>query len=257
MKILIVEDDLMIAQQILKDVDQVYRNQLTVVGQARSFDEGIDLLQTDPPDIALLDIQLGHDASAGIRLGGLIKHKSAIPIVYLTGLPDKVGFDKAKHTLPCSFLKKPYDLESFRRAIDLAIAHSQHRSTITSYHPSFLKPLDEHCIWIKTSRSKHEPVLLNEILFVQSDNHNLTIHTSSNPDKVEFYSALSEFFERNLSVFPQFYKLDRSHIINLKKIQKIESNYIYYDRVRTERKIAIPKDSKKELFQRLNLPFHL
>lgn len=254
MKLLIVEDDMLIVQRILKDLGQVYQDRLTVLGPVQSFGEGVRLLQTDQPDMALMGIQLGDDTTGGIRLAEIMNHKGAVPIVYLTGLPDKLGFDKAKHTLPCVFLKKPYDVESFQRAVDLAIAHSHHRNIMTNYHPSFLKPLDEHSIWIKVTHGKFEPILLNEILFVESDNHYLTIYTSSHPEKVKFKSTLTNFFQNNLSVFPQFFELDRSHVLNLKKIQKIEANHIYFTK---DLKISIPKSSRKEFFQRLNLPFQI
>lgn len=240
MKLFLVEDDPMIADQVCEDVTSIFSERLTIVGPYNTFDSAVARLVKEKPSLAILDINLKREREAGIRLAETINQILPIPFIFLTGLPDKKGFDKAKHTLPVAFLKKPYEKEGLKRALDLTIMYVE-RNKIASKQatPAVIKPLGEDCIWVTTSRNEQELLRLNEIIYLEVDDHYIDAHRVKEDSPVMFKSSLREFFDDYLSAFSSFFYLDRSHVINLQYVTRIKDNHVYLS---DEDRFSIPKN---------------
>jgi DNA-binding response OmpR family regulator len=81
LKILIVEDDLMIAdiaEEILDDAGY------DVCGIARTVDEGVSLARKHTPDLALIDLRLA-DGGLGTSIAAQLVPFGALGILYATG----------------------------------------------------------------------------------------------------------------------------------------------------------------------------
>ncbi len=251
MKLLLVEDDTLIADQITEDIIEIYPDQLSVVGPYTSFDSAVAGLVKDKPSLAILDITLKRDRDAGIRLAEAINQIFPIPFIYLTGLPDKRGFDKAKHTLPVAFLKKPYEKDGLKRALDLTIMHLEESKTQAMTNATaVIKPLQEHSIWVTTARNKQELLRLPEILYFQVQDHYIKAFRASGQSVVMFKSSLKELYWHNLAIFDGYFYLDRSHLINLKYVNSIKNNQVY---LTDELYFSIPKNSRAKLYEQLGL----
>ena len=81
-----------------------------VMGRANTAVRCLEMTASKPLDIILLDIRMGNDKMAGIKLAEKLierfKGNDSDPhIVFLSGYNDQVYFDKA-HEMGCSFLNK-------------------------------------------------------------------------------------------------------------------------------------------------------
>ncbi|HMQ91223.1 MAG TPA: response regulator transcription factor [Flavilitoribacter sp.] len=115
--ILVVEDDPVIAEDIMTCLfDLGYRRIL----RARSAEMALELLESNLPDLVLLDIHLGGGAS-GTDLGRHINAEFRIPFVYLTSFSDSSTLQSVKETLPAGFVLKPFNEDRLRAAIDIAL----------------------------------------------------------------------------------------------------------------------------------------
>jgi CheY-like chemotaxis protein len=99
-RILIVEDEGLIALQLQEDVEGAGHQ---VVGPARSLRHGLMLASQERIDAALLDVSLGQETSAPIAEQLLAR---AIPFAFTTGYADNVMLPEHLRQIPR--LSKPY-----------------------------------------------------------------------------------------------------------------------------------------------------
>jgi DNA-binding response OmpR family regulator len=115
LKILIVEDDLMIAdmtEEIL--VDEGY----DVCGIARTVDEGVALARHHKPDLALIDLRLA-DGGLGTSVAAQLVPFGHLGILYATGNMSQVILT-ATDGHAC--LVKPYKSDDLLRGLELVSA---------------------------------------------------------------------------------------------------------------------------------------
>ncbi len=128
MKVLIVEDETLIAEDIaayLRNID------FEVVGIAYNSEKALDMLATRTPDAALLDINIGGNLD-GIQLAEIINQKYKIPFVYLTSYSDKSTIERAKVTMPFGYILKPFDENDLLTSLEMAVyRHAQANSKST------------------------------------------------------------------------------------------------------------------------------
>jgi PAS domain S-box-containing protein len=99
-RILIVEDEGLVALQLQQDVERAGHQ---VVGPARSLRHGLMLVSQERIDAALLDVRLGQETSAAIAEQLLAR---AIPFAFTTGYADNVMLPDHLRKVPK--LSKPY-----------------------------------------------------------------------------------------------------------------------------------------------------
>ncbi len=141
-KVGIVEDEMIIADTIclaLQNLNYDYCK------PANSFAKAIQMIESEKPDIVLLDINLNAKLD-GIDLGHHINANYAIPIIYLTANSDKATIERCKETLPNAFLIKPFINEELFSAIEIALfSHSAKSGTLPISKNSILvKSIEKH-----------------------------------------------------------------------------------------------------------------
>jgi DNA-binding NtrC family response regulator len=99
-RILIVEDEGLVALQLQQDVERAGHQ---VVGPARSLKHGLLLASQERIDAALLDVRLGQETSAAIAEQLLAR---SIPFAFTTGYADNVMLPD--HLRKAPKLSKPY-----------------------------------------------------------------------------------------------------------------------------------------------------
>ncbi|WP_157638316.1 LytR/AlgR family response regulator transcription factor [Flexithrix dorotheae] len=230
MKILIVEDDVLMADMLAKRIERFSFNNFNVTGMATSVDKAIAEIEREKPDLALLDIELENDNEGGINIAKKINADYKIPFIYITGLPDEVGFVKAKHTLPFGFLKKPYDEASLQRVMELAtLWHEKQMYPIVQnqeQNPLVFKPDEEDDIWLKTENNKYEKIVLADILWVKAFDHYIMVQLLNRKYPLTYKSKFSTFYEDYLANSPYFVQTQRSYVINKKYVDAIVDNKI-------------------------------
>ncbi len=198
LKIGIVEDEVIIAETIL-----LYLTRLgyKVVFNALSFKEAILGIETQKPDLILLDINLGTEKN-GIDLGRELKEKYKIPFIFLTANSDPATLQKAKQVKPLAFLVKPFTQNGLYTSIEIAMDNFQ---TITTNKE---KDVDYLLVNIGKRFSK---ILFDNIYYLEN-NHIYIDIIMADGKKETIRGSFSEIMPK----LPQnqFTQISRSHIVN-------------------------------------------
>jgi len=116
-KVLIVEDDnviLNIARWRLSNLGY------EICGSASTGAEAMDNVAKMQPDIVLMDITLKGEMD-GIETAGRIKKNFNIPVIFVSSHTEGEIISRAKAVNPAGFVKKPFDDDSLRIAIELGL----------------------------------------------------------------------------------------------------------------------------------------
>lgn len=119
-KILIVEDEPIIAEDLALILQKVGYQ---VVGIANDGSTALDLLHTQQPDLALLDIALDSSLS-GFDIAKVINEKYKIPFIFITSFSDKYTLERAKEVYPHGYIVKPFKKRDILANIEIAMHRS-------------------------------------------------------------------------------------------------------------------------------------
>ncbi|MHC9542084.1 MAG: response regulator [Vulcanimicrobiota bacterium] len=123
-QILIAEDEAIVALSLKLFIEKIGYH---VPATAFSGKEIVDKALKIHPDLVILDIRLNGEID-GIEAGRQIRDKLGTPLIYLTACSDNATLKRASDTLPCAFLKKPFDESEVQTAIHLACRHMRPRN---------------------------------------------------------------------------------------------------------------------------------
>lgn len=210
-KIAVVEDEIIIADNICESLEALGYN---VLEPAISFTEGKELIDAEQPDIAILDINLS-GRKDGVDLALYIKETHDIPFIFLTAHADKATVERAKIVNPPAYLIKPFTKEELYSAIEVALFNHQQAKLLQE--DSEQKPY----IFIK-QKNYFLKLKLEDILFLKSDHVYLEIHMVDK-EKYVLRESLADF-ESKLNT--DFIRIHRSYIVNFQHIDLVDTNII-------------------------------
>lgn len=124
-KILIVEDELIIARRLASGLEKLGYEIVEVV---TSGEDAIDCAAKNNPDLVLMDIKLEGEID-GIEASAEIKQLCDIPVVYLTSYADDKTLQRALNTGAFGYLIKPFKDRELKVTIETAI--NKHREELT------------------------------------------------------------------------------------------------------------------------------
>lgn len=116
-RVLIVEDDPVIATDIKKFLQRKNYNVISVVRQGY---KAIEKARKEIPDIVIMDIMLDGYMN-GIEAAEKISKENKIPVIFLTALNDDETFLSAAETKPYGYVTKPFKPEELEKAISSAL----------------------------------------------------------------------------------------------------------------------------------------
>ena len=116
-KILIVEDEKIIALDIQSSIIDLGYN---VTQTVKNYDEAINSIKNNEPDIILMDINL-KNSKDGIQTATDIQKIKNIPIIYLTAFCDDATINRAIQTNPVGYLTKPFKIDELKSTILLGL----------------------------------------------------------------------------------------------------------------------------------------
>jgi PAS domain S-box-containing protein len=116
-RILIVEDERVTAEDL--------RDTLTELGYSvtAAVSSGADAIvqaETDPPDIALMDIRIQGDMD-GTAAALVLRERFNIPVIYLTAHADSPTVSRAKDAEPLGYITKPFQEAALHASIEIAL----------------------------------------------------------------------------------------------------------------------------------------
>ncbi|MGK7897312.1 MAG: EAL domain-containing protein [Xenococcus sp. (in: cyanobacteria)] len=125
-KILIVEDELLIAKGLARQLQKIGY----VVGKIVSSGKAaLEYVQTSSPDLILMDIAIKGKMN-GIETAAKIRETNDIPIIYLTAYADDKTIDEAVNSGGYSYLLKPYKKAELNAVIKMALKKYQEQLAI-------------------------------------------------------------------------------------------------------------------------------
>ena len=108
-KILIVEDERILAVSLRMDLEEAGYQSITLVSNC---DDAIEAVQNGLADLVLMDISINGDKT-GIDTANLLSEISSVPVIYLTGETDIETKSKAESTKNCKgYLTKPVNIKT-------------------------------------------------------------------------------------------------------------------------------------------------
>jgi two-component system response regulator LytT len=230
-KIAIVEDEIIIAKTIVLALEKLGYD---CVGTAGKFSEAITLIEQKAPDLVLLDINLGAKKD-GIDLAFVIKSYFNTPVIFLTANSDSATITRAKEINPLAFLVKPFSQHDLFSAIEIGWNNFNAIPNAEGKQP------EEIVLKVGVT---FEKVRLDDIVYLKNDHHYFDIHFTSGKKVLVRYTT-----SQIIALLPkkQFVKVNRSYIVNVQHITKIETKFVHI----AEIKLLISKDIKEDLLLKI------
>ncbi|HEY0047214.1 MAG TPA: response regulator [Flavobacterium sp.] len=247
-RILIIEDELIISRDMTA---MLTRMGYEVIGDAMDFDEAIEILERETPDLILLDINLNGKRD-GIEVAAEINRRFQIPFIFTTSYSDAATLERARKTNPVNYLVKPFKQEQLYTAIEMGLfkaADLQNTSEFANQKP-IVTDEDEKPVIIKgvlfiKDKFTYSKLIVADIRWIKSDGNYLEIYTSTSKPAL-LRASMGSFMER---LGDDFLRIHKSYIINLQHLTKFEANNVTVD----NEVIPISKNYSEDLLRRLDI----
>ena len=238
MKIAIVEDELLIAENIRMILEEIGYQSCEPVS---SYEEALEMIQQQKPDLVLLDINLGADKD-GIDIAKQINQQYNLPFIFLTANSDRATVEKAKQVKPYAYLVKPFTKEELFTSIEIAL--NNFNSSKERYSPTPTGN-SQQSIFIRDNH-RFIKVLFRDIAYLESRENYVVIHTIDKKT-ITHRSTFSEF----LAQLPadRFFRIHRSFAIQTELIENLEPTGVTV----AGNTIPLSNTYKESLFSHLNI----
>lgn len=226
MNCIIIEDEIP-AQKILQNFIGKIPN-LELQGTFNAAIEAYSFLSNNEVDLVFLDINLP-DIS-GLEFIKTVKNPPAIIIT--TAYPEHAVSSFELDTI-VDYLVKPIRFERFFKAINKLKGRQENQ--IEEENDS---------IFLKVDKTHHK-IILNDILYVESDRNYISIITKYKT--LSFIDTLKNWSDKLNNT--QFIQVHKSFIVNVNEVDKISGNTLFV----ADKKIPIGRTYKQELLKTLNI----
>lgn len=167
-------------------------------------------------------------------------------IPYLYVIQDSFLFDvdRFQEFFPDQLVLAPVSPEHLRMALRLFLMKIQR-----GYHITGMEQRDRRKIWLSIRRGVYQSIETDQIKWIEASDHYIKIFTEDG-EYVMIKASLREFYEKHLRHFTDFYILNRSMIINTKKVSKIENGQLFID---GDKPLSIPRARRDEVLEVLEV----
>jgi DNA-binding LytR/AlgR family response regulator len=240
LKIFIVEDEPIIAdymeQCLLEDGFEVR-------GVANSFDQAKKMLLNNPPDLLLLDINLGPGPD-GIDLAHFINQQINRPFLFVTSNTDSNTLERVKLTNPAGFIMKPFRKEDLITQIELAWHAFQVRTSHSQI--DFTNSVLANTHFFIKDKQKLVKLAYSDITYAEACDNYSILYTKESKFIIS-YSL--KHVEAKLPV-KEFLRVHRSYMVNIGQILQITpKSLVLID----GKEIPVSDAHRSELLKRVNL----
>lgn len=246
--IAIVEDEPIISETIRRMLTAMDYN---TTRTASKYTEAIDIIETQHPDLVILDINLQGQLD-GIELAGLIKRNFKIPFILISAFSDKNLLNRMSDLKPAGFLTKPFTKEQLFSTVELALMHADNDKESAISVSEFLEEdkkevLEPGVIFLKDGNRFHK-LFTNQIAFIESDANYISVHLTDK-SKILSRTTLNDFYQQlDKSIFV---RIHRCYIVNRLVIKSVGNNEV----ILQDDNIPLSKTYKEDLFSKMGLQF--
>ncbi|WP_028296730.1 LytR/AlgR family response regulator transcription factor [Olivibacter sitiensis] len=201
--VLIVEDEMIIAND-LRDILEILGYQ--VCGVARSYEEAVVAVNSEAPNMILLDVMISGNKT-GIDVANYLNEHKPIPFIYITSYTDQLTLKQAFHTKPLGYLAKPFELKDVKVAMAMAIDKSENAD-------EFL---------LLPDGKKKIKISINEVYYAEADGNYTFIRMKGRSH------CLRKTLKDTLVYLPVergFVRIHKSYVVNLFQVRKIGAHEV-------------------------------
>jgi DNA-binding LytR/AlgR family response regulator len=245
--ILIVEDELLIAEEIRRSLVRLGHSPLEPVDNS---EEAMEVLANEAVELVLMDINIAGDCD-GIATALLVRRHFALPVVFLTARSDTPTLKRASVVHPYGFLTKPFTDDSLRVQLELALLKAYQLppprpdaldlSAGTPHPPA---PTDAHSTSLFVRQgTKWVRVMYVDIQFFVAEGDYVTLHTST---KRMLVASSLRHLEHSLPA--SFIRTHRSYLVNIHHVTAFDDAYVQVG----AQAIPVGRSFRPELKKRLN-----
>jgi len=216
LKILLVEDDLTIADAVIQQLQDIgYKN----VIKANNSEKAIEVFKNEEVDFLILDIGLKNSKTDGIDLAKEITNIKTTPIIFLSSYSDKRTLDRVKEVEHANYLVKPCSTRQMFVSIDSTIDRftiNPLESTLKNPRCPFNQEADH--FFLKGKDKAYHKIYIYNILWIEAVRGGIEINLSDGKKEIltaSMQSFLLQFQHANLV------RVHRSFIINQTKVSSI------------------------------------
>ena len=238
-KIGIVEDEAIIADNL---ANTLIKLGYAVAEPAASYTEAINMIETEKPDLLLLDIQL-KGKKDGIDLALKINEAYRLPFIFLTANADAATVQRAKQAAPPAYLVKPFTKDDLYTAIEICLHNSSHNKSEKPDSQNADYIIND-AIFIKDGHHFCK-VRFDDILYLESEHVYVQVHTAGKKFLVRssMQQYLTHFDDK------KFFRIHRSYVVNLQQVQTVSTDQV----VINGHELPVGKTYQEELLSRLRL----
>ena len=243
-KILVVEDDLLIAEEIC---NALHKAGYEVSAVADTCSGALEAAKKEAPDLVFMDIKISGEAD-GIETAEKLKQLGDFPIIFLTNLHDKPTLQRAMRVNPANYLAKPFSSQQLLVSIQHALFNFSENRTASIQAATL--PVNEiialpDVVFIRDKAGNFRKQEIAEILYIEADRAYCTIYTT----KDTYVQTSSMAHIREKMKHPHLIQVSRSHVVNMNKIDGIKGNMLLI----RDMEIKIGGQFRDAFLQRLNL----
>ncbi len=246
LKILIVEDDIIFAKDLKKQLEAM---QCKVVAICRNADDAIATLENNKVELVLLDIEL-EGKKTGIDVAKHINKTNRIPFIYLSvnnGFSNPY-FAVANSTKPANYLPKGFLPNQLQHFIEMALvqyANIENGIYAEGQTNCFIN--DE--LFVKEQQGgKWKKIIADEITHIKVARPMCKVFVNNNPIGYTVKGSLDDVLQkfRHLNLL----RIHQSHAVNVRFINKYDpqSAIVILENTLT---LAVGRNFKKELPKRI------
>jgi two-component system response regulator LytT len=235
-KILIVEDELIIAEDMKFMLSQKYE----VTGTAINYEEAIHSMKTRLPDLILIDINL-IGTKTGIDLAHTINTDFGTPFIFLTSLSDEETMKNAKEMFPYAYLIKPFEKRNLFSSIEIALHNATSKKFVIENQKTVLFKNTLPEVFFVKKGNYYIKLKSEEIDYIIVEGNYLDV--ISNKERYTIRSTLKDFQEQLSQSNSMFLQVHRSYMVNIKKVTAIAADHVLIN----DEKIPLSKMGRESL----------
>ncbi|SEK73535.1 two component transcriptional regulator, LytTR family [Aquimarina amphilecti] len=241
-------DDEKKARENISLLLNTYCPQVEIIGEAGDKKTILEGLSNLNPDVVFLDVQLG-----SITIFDILDELEEInfKIIFVSAF-NQYAVDGYKYNA-LGYLLKPIDpkllVEVINKAIPLQEKDEDKEDPIASFNQLYAKIHEVPKISITDSKGTHV-IKIPSVLYCIS-NGNYTTFIRKNEKEIVISKNL-KYIESKLQPFG-FFRIHRSYLINLDHVNTLVKEQGGYVVMSNEKSLPIARDSKKELYRKLNV----
>lgn len=225
-----------------------YCPQVEIIGEAWDKNSIIEGLSNENPDLVFLDVQLG-----SITIFDILEELESIDfkIIFVSAY-NQYAVEGYKYNA-IGYLLKPIEprllVENINKTIQLQEKVESKEEVIANFKELYSKIHEVPKISITDSRGTHVIKIPSVLYCISNGNYTTLIRKN---EKEIVISKNLKYIESKLEPFG-FFRIHRSYLINLDQVNTLVKDQGGYVVMSDEKSLPIARDSKKELYQRLNV----